>query len=106
MNETPRPEIAALGSATLCEAFQITAAQRPGQVALRTLGGTTEITYAGFLAQVRALAEGRFNVSFDDIQAVAADVLRHRLILSFEAEANGITPDHVIEELLSIVPVG
>ena len=58
MNETPRPEIAALGSSTLCEAFQITAAQRPGQVALRTLGGTTEITYAGFLAQVRALAEG------------------------------------------------
>ena len=56
MNETPRPEIAALGSSTLCEAFQITAAQRPGQVALRTLGGTTEITYAGFLAQVRARA--------------------------------------------------
>ena len=58
MNETPRSEIAALGSSTLCEAFQITAAQRPGQVALRTLGGATEITYAGFLAQVRALAEG------------------------------------------------
>ena len=58
MNETPRPEIAALGSSTLCEAFQITAAQRPGQVALRTLGGATEITYGGFLAQVRALAEG------------------------------------------------
>ncbi len=58
MNETPRPEIAALGSATLCEAFQITAAQRPDQVALRTLGGATEITYAGFLARVRALAEG------------------------------------------------
>ncbi len=58
MNETPRPEIAALGSSTLCEAFQITAAQRPGQVALRTLGGGTEITYAAFLARVRALAEG------------------------------------------------
>jgi MoxR-like ATPase len=42
----------------------------------------------------------------DDIQAVTADVLRHRLILSFEAEANGVTPDKVIEELLSIVPVG
>jgi len=58
MNETPRPEIAALGSSTLCEAFQITAAQRPGQVALRTLGGGTEITYAAFLARVRALAAG------------------------------------------------
>ena len=42
----------------------------------------------------------------DDVQAVAADILRHRLILSFEAEANGITPDRVIEELLAIVPVG
>ena len=58
MNETPRPEIAALASATLCEAFQVTAAQRPDQVALRTLGGATEITYSGFLAHVRALAEG------------------------------------------------
>ena len=58
MNETPRPEVAALGSSTLCEAFQITAAQRPGQVALRTLGGGTEITYAAFLARVRALAAG------------------------------------------------
>ena len=58
MNETPRLDIAALGSATLCESFQITAAQRPEQVALRTLGGATEITYAEFRAQVRALAEG------------------------------------------------
>jgi long-subunit acyl-CoA synthetase (AMP-forming) len=58
MNETRQPEIAALGSSTLCGAFQITAAQRPEQVALRTLGGTTEITYAEFAAQVRALAEG------------------------------------------------
>ena len=58
MNDTSRPEIAALGSATLCEAFQVTAAQRPEQVALRTLGGAIEITYAGFLARVRALAEG------------------------------------------------
>jgi long-subunit acyl-CoA synthetase (AMP-forming) len=58
MNETRRPDIAALGSSTLCEAFQITAAQRPDQVALRTPGGATEITYAEFVAQVRALAEG------------------------------------------------
>jgi len=58
MNETPQPAIAALGGSTLCEAFQITAAQRPEQVALRTLGGATEITYAEFVAQVRALAEG------------------------------------------------
>lgn len=45
-------------------------------------------------------------VSPDDVQAIAADVLRHRLLLSFEAEANGVTPDQVIEELLALVPVG
>jgi len=33
-------------------------------------------------------------------------VLRHRLLLSFEAEANGVTPDQVIQELLALVPVG
>jgi long-subunit acyl-CoA synthetase (AMP-forming) len=58
MDKTPQTENAALGSSTLCEAFQITAAQRPEQVALRTLGGATEITYGEFLARVRALAEG------------------------------------------------
>jgi long-subunit acyl-CoA synthetase (AMP-forming) len=58
MNDTRPPDIASLGGSTLCEAFQITAGQRPEQVALRTLGGATEITYAQFAAQVRALAEG------------------------------------------------
>jgi long-chain acyl-CoA synthetase len=71
MNATPQPGIAALGSSTLCEAFQITAAQRPGQVALRTLGGATEITYAGFLAQVRGLAEGLHSLGVDRGDTVA-----------------------------------
>ena len=57
-------------------------------------------------ARAHAWLKGRDFVSPDDIQAVAGDVLRHRLILSFEAEANGVTPDKVIEELLAIVPVG
>jgi MoxR-like ATPase len=48
---------------------------------------------------------GKDFVSPDDIQAIASDVLRHRLILSFEAEANGITTDNVIDELLRLVPV-
>jgi MoxR-like ATPase len=54
--------------------------------------------------KVRALAEGRFNASFDDIAAVAAASLRHRLILNFEAEAEGITTDHIIAQLLKDVP--
>jgi MoxR-like ATPase len=55
-------------------------------------------------AKVRALARGRFNVSFEDIQAVAAATLRHRLILNFEAEAEGITTDHIIAQILKDVP--
>ena len=55
-------------------------------------------------AKVRALTQGRFNVSFDDIQAVAPATLRHRLILNFEAEAEGITTDHIIAQILKDVP--
>ena len=55
-------------------------------------------------AKVRALTEGRFNVSFDDINAVALPALRHRLIVNFEAEAEGITTDHILDKILSEVP--
>ncbi len=54
--------------------------------------------------KVRALTHGRFNVSFDDIEAVAAPALRHRLILNFEAEAEGITTDHIVAQILRDVP--
>ncbi len=63
-------------------------------------GGQT-LVLAG---KVRALAQGRFNVSFDDIEAVALMALRHRLILNFEAEAEGITTDHIIAQVLRDVP--
>ena len=55
-------------------------------------------------AKVRALANGRYNASFDDIQAVAPAALRHRLILNFEAEAEGITTDLIIAQILKDVP--
>lgn len=48
---------------------------------------------------------GRDFVSPDDVQAIAFDVLRHRLILSFEAEASGVSTDDVIAELIRLVPV-
>jgi MoxR-like ATPase len=54
--------------------------------------------------KVRALIQGRFNVSFDDIEAVALPSLRHRLIPNFEAEAEGITTDHIIAQILRDVP--
>jgi MoxR-like ATPase len=70
-------------------------------------GGSPRATIAlDRCSRAHAWLHGRDFVSPDDIQAVTADALRHRLILSFEAEANGVTPDQVIQELLSIVPVG
>jgi MoxR-like ATPase len=54
--------------------------------------------------KVRALTQGRFNVSFDDIEAVAVAAFRHRLILNFEAEAEGITTDQIIAQILQDVP--
>jgi len=54
-------------------------------------------------ARANAWLNGRDYVSPDDVRAVAHDILRHRLILSFEAEANGITPDQVIDTLISSV---
>ncbi|MDE2841372.1 MAG: MoxR family ATPase, partial [Chloroflexota bacterium] len=53
--------------------------------------------------KVRALFDERYNVSFDDIRAVAHQTLRHRLILNFEAEAEGITADTVIDELVMTI---
>lgn len=54
-------------------------------------------------AKVKAILDGRYNVSREDIQAVALPSLRHRLILSFEGEAEGIDPDGIIERLLEEV---
>ena len=51
-------------------------------------------------ARVRALLEGRFNVSEEDIREVALPALRHRLILNFDGLAEGITPEEVIEGVI------
>jgi MoxR-like ATPase len=53
--------------------------------------------------KARALLAGRFNVAFGDIRASAHPVLRHRLLLNFEAEADGVTSDRVIDRLLEAV---
>ena len=54
--------------------------------------------------KVRALVEGRVNVSVEDLQALALPALRHRVILNFEAEAEGIDPDEVIRSTLAEIP--
>lgn len=56
-------------------------------------------------ARAHAWLNQRDFVSPDDVQAVAHDCLRHRLMLSYEAEADGITADHVIDEILRRLPV-
>ncbi len=53
--------------------------------------------------KARALLAGRFNVAFEDIRAGAHPVLRHRLLLNFEAEADGVTSDRLIDRLLEAV---
>ncbi|MDP6929943.1 MAG: MoxR family ATPase [Planctomycetota bacterium] len=55
-------------------------------------------------AKAHALLQNRFYVSADDIRTVAYPVLRHRLVTSFSAEAEGVTPDTVIDRLLEEFP--
>ena len=55
-------------------------------------------------SKITALFAGRYNVSFDDVAAVAPAALRHRLILNFEGQAEGIEADHVIADVLEHVP--
>ncbi len=54
-------------------------------------------------AKVRALLEGRFNVSYEDVRRVFLPAMRHRVVLSFEAQAEGVTPDEVLMKLLDEV---
>ena len=55
-------------------------------------------------SKVRALLGGRYNVSFEDVRRVFLPAMRHRVILNFEAEAEGIEPDKVLLEILEKVP--
>lgn len=55
--------------------------------------------------KARALTQGRYHVSFDDIRALTHPVLRHRLLLNFNAESEGITSDQIVDQLVEAVPV-
>ena len=56
-------------------------------------------------AKARALTSGRYHVSFEDIRAMSHPVLRHRVLVNFRAESEGISTDSIIDELLERVPV-
>jgi MoxR-like ATPase len=55
-------------------------------------------------AKITALLDSRYNVSFEDVTAVAPAALRHRLLLNFEGQAEGVSTDSVIDDLLAHVP--
>ncbi len=54
-------------------------------------------------ARVRALINGRYNVSFEDIKSMAEPILRHRLSLNFEAMSDGVNVEHIIRELVGVI---
>jgi MoxR-like ATPase len=56
-------------------------------------------------AKARALTSGRYHVSFDDIKSMAHPVLRHRVLVNFRAESEGVSTDSLIDELLDRVAV-
>jgi MoxR-like ATPase len=55
-------------------------------------------------AKARSLVHGRAHAMIEDIQAVAKPVLRHRLVVNFAAESDGVTTDHIIDRLLEVTP--
>lgn len=57
-------------------------------------------------AKAHAILNGRLNVSCDDVRRVAKPVLRHRLFTNFNADAEGVGPDDVVEKLIAAVPEG
>jgi MoxR-like ATPase len=63
--------------------------------------GAQALSLAG---KIKALIASRYNVGFSDVAEVAKAVLRHRLILNFEAEAEGIHPDQVVQDILEKLP--
>ncbi len=109
-----REEILALHMSEAVEQYivqLVIASRQPGAYSEQLAGwieygGSPRATIAlDRCARAHAWLAGRDFVGPDDVQAVAGDVFRHRLLLSFEAEANGVSTDQVIGELLSLVPV-
>ncbi len=69
-------------------------------------GGSPRATIAlDRCARAHAWLNNKDYVSPEDVQAMAFDVLRHRILISYEAEADGVSPDDVIKELIKLVPV-
>ena len=73
---------------------------------LRELGRRPAASqYLVLAAKARAVLHGRYYVSTEDIRAVAGPVLRHRIVTNFNAEAEGLKPDDIVERLIKTIPV-
>jgi len=71
-----------------------------------SLGGSPRATlHLMFAAKAQAALDSRDYIIPDDIKAVAAPVLRHRLVVKPEADLEGITPDHIVSEVMAVVEV-
>ena len=102
-----------VADAVLRYALALVRGSRPGDEGAPPLVGThvsfgASVRAAQFLvlgAKSLALTSGRYHVTFEDIRAMAHPVLRHRILVSFRAESEGVTSDAVIDQLLAHVPV-
>jgi MoxR-like ATPase len=94
-------------AARLVRASDPSAPEGPDPVrhALRYGAGVRGAQSMVLAAKAVALCEGRANASFDDVRRVAKPALRHRLIRSFEGEAEGTTTDAIVDSLLAAVPI-
>jgi MoxR-like ATPase len=72
---------------------------------LRWGAGPRAVQFLILGSKARALLQGRTHVTCEDVQALAKPVLRHRLVLSFTAESEGITPDDLIERIIAVTPM-
>ena len=69
-------------------------------------GGSPRATiYLARAARAIAFLEGRSFVVPEDVQTIARDVLRHRLVLTFQAEAEGVDAESILDRVLETVPV-
>jgi MoxR-like ATPase len=78
----------------------------PSLASLISFGASPRATLAlAHVAKAFAFIQGRAYVVPEDVKSIAYDVLRHRLVLSYEAAAEQMTPDRIIEQILGAVPV-
>jgi len=93
-------------------AVKLARASRPGPGAAKFInewvsyGASTRAPQQLILGgKARALMQGRYHVSFDDVRALAGPVMRHRVLMNFHAESEKVTSDQIIAQLLEAVPV-